>query len=190
MIFGTRIASNLREVNMRLIPFLLFILFSTTLSYGEVFKWVDEKGQVHFTDDVTRIPEKYRKAIQEIQLKEDNEEAKTESAPPQKKQGDDYKDRLGRGEEYWKGRVEEWRKKLQSLQERLESLRLKYNNLTEKFNTSTSSVERATIRNEREQIKDQMDQLRAQIGEAKETLEKKIPEEAALYRAKPEWTRP
>ena len=175
---------------MKLIILILFILFSIAPSYGEVFKWVDEKGQVHFTDDITRIPEKYRKAIEEIQVKEDKEEAKTESGPLQKKQGDDYKDRLGRGEEYWKGRVEEWRKKLQSLQERLEGLRLKYNNLTEKFNTSTSSVERATIRNEREQIKDQMDQLRVQIGEAREMLEKKIPEEAALYKAKPDWTRP
>ncbi len=175
---------------MKLIALILFVLFSTTLSYGEVFKWVDEKGQVHFTDDITRIPEKYRKAFEEIEVKEDKEEAKKENAPLPKKQEDDYKDRLGRGEEYWKGRVEEWRKKLQSLQERVESLRLKYNDMTEKFNTSKSSVERAMIRNEREQIKDQMDQLRVQIGEAKEMLEKKIPEEAALYRAKPDWTRP
>jgi len=71
-----------------------------------------------------------------------------------------------------------------------DSLRLKYNELTEKFNTSKSSVERATIRNEREQIKNQMDDLRAQIGEVKETLDKKIPEEASLYGAKPEWVKP
>jgi archaellum component FlaC len=172
---------------MKLIIFILLLLFSANLSYGEVFKWVDEKGEVHFTDDISTIPEKYRRAIQEIEVKE---ETKKESEPLQKKQGDNYKDRLGRGEEYWKARAEEWRKKLQSLQERVESLRLKYNDLTEKFNTSKSSVERATIRNEREQIKEQMDQLRAQIGEAREMLEKKIPDEASLYGAKPDWVRP
>ena len=175
---------------MKLIIFILLLLFSANLSYGEVFKWVDEKGEVHFTDDISTIPEKYRRGIQEIEVKEDKEEAKKEGQPLPKKQGNNDKDRLGRGEEYWKARVDEWRKKLQSLQERVESLRLNYNDLTEKFNTSKSSVERSTIRNEREQIKEQMDQLRAQIGEAKEMLEKKIPDEASLYRAKPDWVRP
>jgi hypothetical protein len=35
-----------------------------------------------------------------------------------------------------------------------------------------------------------MDELRVQIGQAKEMLEKKIPEEASLYGAKPEWIKP
>ena len=34
-----------------------------------------------------------------------------------------------------------------------------------------------------------MDQCRIQIEEAKEMLEKKIPEEANLYEAKPEWVK-
>ena len=29
-------------------------------SYGEMYRWVDEKGTVHFTDDLSNIPEKYR----------------------------------------------------------------------------------------------------------------------------------
>src|SRR3989304_1849187 len=28
--------------------------------YGEMYRWVDEKGTVHFVDDLSRIPEKYR----------------------------------------------------------------------------------------------------------------------------------
>jgi chromosome segregation ATPase len=175
---------------MKTLTLILLFLFTATLSYAQVYKWVDEKGIVHFTDDITQIPEKYRRTVQELESREEKIETKEEGETPQKKQADSYKDRLGRGEEYWKGRVEESRKKLQSLQEKVESLRLKYNELTEKFNTSRSSSERATIRNDREQIKNQMDELRVQIGEAKEMLEKKIPEEASLYRAKPEWIKP
>ncbi len=175
---------------MKTLTLILLFLFTATLSYAQVYKWVDEKGIVHFTDDITQIPEKYRRTVQEVEVKEEKIETKEEGEAPQKKQADSYKDRLGRGEEYWKGRVEESRKKLQSLQEKVESLRLKYNELTEKFNTSKSSAERAMIRNDREQIKNQMDELRVQIGEAKEMLEKKIPEEASLYRAKPEWIKP
>jgi len=42
--------------------FLLIILLVIVGSpaYAEVYKWVDEKGTVHFTDDFSKIPEKYR----------------------------------------------------------------------------------------------------------------------------------
>jgi len=33
-------------------------------SYGEMYKWVDEKGTVHFTDDLSSIPEKYREGAE------------------------------------------------------------------------------------------------------------------------------
>ncbi len=29
-------------------------------AYAEMYKWVDEKGTVHFTDDRSNIPEKYQ----------------------------------------------------------------------------------------------------------------------------------
>jgi chromosome segregation ATPase len=175
---------------MKKIFLILIFLFIANLAFAQVYKWVDEKGVTHFTDDITQIPEKYRKAIEEIKIKEEKIETKTEGESSAKGKEDTYRDRSGRGEEYWKGRMEEWKKKLQTLQERVESLRLKYNELTEKFNTSKSSAERATLRNEREQVKNSMDQYKIQIGEAKEMLEKKIPEEADLYKAKPEWIKP
>jgi clan AA aspartic protease (TIGR02281 family) len=36
------------------------LTFFVPSSYGEMYKWVDEKGTVHFTDDPSNIPEKYR----------------------------------------------------------------------------------------------------------------------------------
>ncbi len=30
------------------------------LVHAEVYKWIDDKGDVHFTDDYSKIPEKYR----------------------------------------------------------------------------------------------------------------------------------
>ncbi len=46
---------------MRLITALFIILaILVASSYGETYRWVDEKGTVHFTDDLSTIPEKYR----------------------------------------------------------------------------------------------------------------------------------
>ena len=46
---------------MRSILLLIIILaVLVASSYGEMYKWVDGKGTVHFTDDLSTIPEKYR----------------------------------------------------------------------------------------------------------------------------------
>ena len=38
--------------------------------YAEVYKWVDEKGTLHFTDDESTIPEKYRQQVEKVILPE------------------------------------------------------------------------------------------------------------------------
>lgn len=172
---------------MKQIFLIPIFLFATKLCFAEVYKWIDEKGVVYFTDDFIQIPEKYRPLTEKIELPEESVEKKTADPSAPKKKEDIYKDRLGRGEDYWKGRVEDWRKNLRTLQEKVESLRIQYNELTEKFNNSKSSVERASLRRERDQIKTEMDQCKIKIEEAKNMLEKKIPEEAELYKAKLEW---
>jgi len=44
------------------------LLFSSVLAFGqEVYQWVDEKGTVHFTDDLGLVPEKYRDQVQKRQ---------------------------------------------------------------------------------------------------------------------------
>ncbi len=141
---------------------ILIVFFAIEISFSEVFKWVDEKGAVHFTDDITQIPEKYRPQANKIELPEDKEESKAEvkSAPPKKEEP--YKDRLGRGEKYWKERADGWRRKLSELQRGLEILRVQYNELTVKFNDSKSTAERGNLRRERDRVKSEMDQYKNQ----------------------------
>ena len=167
--------------------FVLFFLFLAEFSFAEVYKWVDEKGVVHFTDDIIQIPEKYRPQIERRGTLGDSIGTKIESESLPKKKEETYQDRNMRGEEYWKGRVQEWKKKLNDAQEGANNLTVKYNELTEKFNESKNSVERTSLRREREQIKSEIEKYKTQIEEAKYMLEKTIPEEAEIFKAKPEW---
>ncbi len=169
-----------------IILFFLFI-FIYEISFAEIFKWVDEKGVLHYTDDALQVPEKYRPKAKKIELPEGVEEKKDEGESTPKEKEEIDKDRLGRGEDYWKGRVEEWRKKLNDYQERLETLKTQYNELTIKINDSKSTAERGTLPGERDQIKMEIDQYKIKIQEANNMIDKKIPEEAELYRAKSEW---
>jgi len=43
-----------------LVLLLMALTLLATPGYGEMYKWVDEKGTVYFTDDPSKIPEKYR----------------------------------------------------------------------------------------------------------------------------------
>ena len=172
---------------MKRILLILLFLSAAELSFAEAYKWVDEKGVFHFTDDIMQIPEKYRLTVEKIGLPQEKVETKVEGKSSPKGKEDSFKDRFGRGEEFWRAHAENWRKKFRTSQERLDNLRIKYNELTEKFNDSKSSIERANLRKERDQIKNEIDQCKNQIEEAKDMLEKKIPEEAELAKAKPEW---
>jgi predicted nucleic acid-binding Zn-ribbon protein len=53
-----------------LIAILFFGLFLITpyLSSKEVYRWTDEKGTIHFTDDVSKIPEKFRREAESIDV--------------------------------------------------------------------------------------------------------------------------
>jgi len=45
--------------------FIVILMISVSPVYGEMYKWVDEKGTVHFTDDISSIPEPYRERVEE-----------------------------------------------------------------------------------------------------------------------------
>lgn len=51
---------------MKILLFFLLFLFVGSPAYGDVYKWVDEKGTLHFTDDLSKIPEKYRPEVETI----------------------------------------------------------------------------------------------------------------------------
>jgi clan AA aspartic protease (TIGR02281 family) len=50
-----------RKLGMRTFISSFFILtLLVAPCYGEMYRWVDEKGTLHFADDLSKVPEKYR----------------------------------------------------------------------------------------------------------------------------------
>src|SRR4030042_3574483 len=66
----------------RLIFVILFgVLMSSVFAGGqEVYRWVDEKGTVHFADDISQIPEKYLDQFQKKKFPQ--EPSPSASVPP------------------------------------------------------------------------------------------------------------
>jgi hypothetical protein len=49
----------IRIRNLSLGAIIIFLLFSGS-ALAQILKWTDEKGNVYFTDDMSKVPEKYR----------------------------------------------------------------------------------------------------------------------------------
>ena len=56
--------------------FVLLVIFQSI--HAEVFKWVDDKGTVHFTEDPYTIPERYGNQVERRSLPEDSNVRKGE----------------------------------------------------------------------------------------------------------------
>lgn len=51
---------TMKKMAVIIITILLGLLLIFQIAHAEIYKWVDEKGTVHFTEDPATIPEKYK----------------------------------------------------------------------------------------------------------------------------------
>jgi clan AA aspartic protease (TIGR02281 family) len=57
--------------------FIVILIVFVSSAYGEMYKWVDEKGTLHFADDLSKVPEQYRPGAE--MLKAPNERPSQEN---------------------------------------------------------------------------------------------------------------
>lgn len=65
----------------RLLPILTMVFFWMVPCYGEMYQWVDEKGTLHFADDLTKVPEKYRPAAEQRKVPREKRETSSSGLP-------------------------------------------------------------------------------------------------------------
>jgi clan AA aspartic protease (TIGR02281 family) len=92
---------------------LIMLILFVTPCHGEMYKWVDEKGTLHFADDLSKVPEKYRsdaemrkapKEMKEVSVPEAREKPKTApgiTPPPGPIETQGYEVNLFRRHELW-----------------------------------------------------------------------------------------
>ena len=69
---------RVKGMKITILCVLISMVFITP-SYGDMYKYVDEKGTVHFVDDISKIPEKYHQDVEE-------RKAPKETTPPEIKE--------------------------------------------------------------------------------------------------------
>jgi hypothetical protein len=163
----------------------------------ETYQWVDEKGTVHFTDDVGKIPEKYQDQVKKKKSPDEPTPSSSIKSPTDKARpapdaaGVEKKDILGRGEDWWRDKAMEWKQKLIKAQkdyaDAQTALKAKDKELGDaKF--KPKSFQRK-LQDEIKILEEKVNAQKNQVDEAKNMLEKVLPRQAEEYRADPSWVR-
>ncbi len=190
---------------MKKLSFLILIgfLFSSVVALGqEIYRWVDEKGTVHFADDLSQIPARYLDQVQKKKIPQETPPPPspgpgTSKAIPRamprgtvpEGQPVERKDILGRGEDWWRGQVREWGERFRAAQKDYQSamadLKNKQNEIEEaKF--KPDSLKRK-LKAEMKQHEDRVNESKKRMDDARNMLERGLPRQAQEYHADPNW---
>jgi hypothetical protein len=104
-----------------------FFLPSPFLFSGEVYRWTDEKGTVHFTDDASKIPEEHSEKAERIEVHEETlkENERTGNSEGKSDRVKDYLEDLDKRIELkrrMEKRISELEEELRVSQERLKRI--------------------------------------------------------------------
>jgi RecA-family ATPase len=187
---------------------ILFVFLMSVLASGmafgqEIYHWVDEKGTVHFSDDFTLIPEKYRDQIQKKESSDKPSSPPSTSPASARPTGEtgaatrpepatERKDLLGRGEDWWRAKVKEWNDKLAQAKKNYDLAYAAFKAKEKEYEDSRFKPDK--FKRKLKKIEAEMNELESkakdwekQIEDAKNMLEKALPKEADDYRADPAW---
>ncbi|MEI9475890.1 MAG: DUF4124 domain-containing protein [Deltaproteobacteria bacterium] len=196
---------------MKRLGVLIFIMLVFTFLPAfaqEVYRWVDEKGTVHFADDLNQIPEKYLDQFQKKKFPQETpppsvspsspapgapkvipkampREVKPVSPPPEQK------DILGRGEDWWRGQVREWNAKLLAAQKSHEAALTELKNKEKEIGESKFKPDslKRKLKAEMKALEEKVNGSKKQLEETRNMVERGLPKQAQEYHADPNWLR-
>jgi hypothetical protein len=189
---------------MKKLGLLLCILsvFSLSPAKGqEIYSWVDEKGTIHYADDLTLVPERYREHVKKRKTQQEpspspsippSSGSQGTEARPSSEPSPDRRDRLGRDEQWWRAKVKEWEDIFQNAQNNYDKAYQAWKSKEkelEDLKIKPDSVKRK-IRAEIKDLEEKTKALEKVMNEAREMVEKVLPREAEENRADPDWLKP
>jgi chromosome segregation ATPase len=181
---------------MRRFPEVLILvvifLLTSSLDAATIYKWVDKKGVVNFTDDIRNVPREYR---DEVKVKElileggspvESLEVRT-GAKEETRKGI-RTDIYGRDESYWGGRVRPWKDQLEQAQANYQGTQEKFMKAAEEPSQMRygSRTQYKTKIIELDRLNQELKKYEDKIAEANEMLEK-ISKEVREAKANPDW---
>lgn len=181
---------------MRSMIYILFFLIFISLVYAQtVYKWTDEKGVIHFSDDLDGVPPAYRDRVKVEKWEDIRKPEASSPAPsgtPLQNKEEGQTDIYGQDEAYWRGKVRPWKEQLQEATENYERVRGEHIKQAEGLDQSNfgkmSLTQYQMLSSRLKVLNEEMAKYQAQMDEANKMLDK-ITKEAEEAKADPEWVK-
>lgn len=163
---------------------LFFFLVSGSPVLAQVYRWEDEQGVIHMTDDLQKVPEEYRERTREIILPKEKEVVSSLPKTEGSQVITPYKDAdlVGHDRKWWQNRVREWKQKKTEAEQQLAEARKQLNmiplNLSFPIRLQT-----------KQEILQDIETYEKKVQEAEQVLSEELPEEARRAGAPPGWVR-
>lgn len=170
-------------------------------AWGQIYKWTDRQGNVHLTDDLSRIPPAYRSTVEVERasppppLSAPSDDAATTTptdatAPSEQPAPEPPKDRLGRGPDYWQQLAQQWSARLQQHIQERDRLQLMYSYTRHLASYTRDVFDRGRIHADIARLENAIGEAEGQIKEAETMLHTTLPLEARRLGANPAWLKP
>ena len=176
---------------MKKFPILLILLMFTLPAHATtIYKWVDDKGVINFTDDYTKVPPAFRSKVKLEEYAQQGANAaparRTVATAKEEIRADIY----GRDKSWWKGKVRPWKEELKEASENYRKALKEYMEQAEglgpyKFG-KMSLTQYQMLSSRLEILSKEMETYQKQIAEAKSMLAK-LSKEAEERGADPAW---
>jgi hypothetical protein len=163
------------------------LLFAVPLQSAVLYRWVDNAGVMHFTDDISNVPAAYRDQVR-IEKTKDTEQPATPSTPQEPPKGPDTSTDMSQDEALWRARVRPLNQRLKEATENYERVKGNFIQKSEEL-TGRRFGSRTQIKMnvaELDQLRQEVEKCEDEIAQLKNML-KKISDEAQASGANPEW---
>jgi hypothetical protein len=176
-------------------------VFWVGFAWGQIYKWIDRQGNVHFTDDQSRVPSAYRSSLEveratpPAPLPTPRDAAATAPSPDATAPGDmpaapPPTDLLGRGPDHWQQLAQRWLVQLQQRLQERDRLRLLYDYTRHLASSTRDTSDRSRLYADSARLEKAIAETEGQIKEAETMLHTTLPLEARRLGANPEWLKP
>lgn len=168
---------------------LILMVFISPAYAATIYRWVDEKDVVNFTDDYNRVPLAFHNRVEKEYLQEDETPTPAQEMVAKSKE-EIRTDIYGQDETYWRKKVRPWREQLEEATKNYEKAQEEFVKQGEGLGPfrfgGLSLTQYQMISSRLDALNDQMGKYQAQIAEAKEMSEK-LSKEAIETKADPAW---
>jgi prefoldin subunit 5 len=172
---------------MKFVIILILFAFVSSANAATIYKWMDEKGVVNFTDDYNKVPLTFHNRVEKEYLQEEGTPILSQGMIP-KTEEQIRTDIYGRDGTWWKEKARPWK-------EQLEEATKNYENVHRDFMAQASVLVRVKFGSKTQYqmisyalsgLTQQLEEYRAQIAKAEEMLDE-LSKEAEKAKANPEW---